>query len=421
MYNTEDINNILKEYSVSEVVNFIKSTLEQKFFFIKIKGEIINYKKHQSGHIYFSLKDSYSLINVVFFKNYIYSTNLDLKDGLDVIVTGKISIYKDRSTYQILAEKVDIYGDGYLLKIIQERKEKLSKEGYFDISFKKQITKYPNKIGLITAKDGAALQDILSRLRERTFVKIYLYSALMQGKNSTEEIITGIKYFNNLQKKLQPQVIVITRGGGSLEDLLNFSDEKLVKEVFYSQIPIISAIGHEIDWPLIDYASDLRLPTPTSVAEYLTIKKEDAKNIVFDLIQKLFKIRIDYIHKKQLELNQIFYLFLLKKSHFITHNKYILYMYQTKIENFLRLTIKRIFEIQNYIRTINLNKILKNYILTLNNNFKLTNLKLKNVIKIYPYLIDKNKKKIFFKKDIQINKEYTLKFLDGNVKIKIIN
>ena len=192
---------LIKEYSVSQIVKNIQTILEKEFFYIKIKGEISGLKKHTSGHYYFSLKDEKSMINAVMFKQYTEYCNIDLVDGLEVIACGKLTIYKERSNYQILVETIAVSGEGTLLKLIQERKEKLAKEGLFDTERKKPIPKYPKSMGLITAETGAALQDILIRLENRTPIKIFLYSSLMQGKDAPNEIIHGIKYFNNLDEK----------------------------------------------------------------------------------------------------------------------------------------------------------------------------------------------------------------------------
>ena len=322
---------LIKEYSVSQIVKNIQTILEKEFFYIKIKGEISGLKKHTSGHYYFSLKDEKSMINAVMFRQYTEYCNIDLVDGLEVVACGKLTIYKERSNYQILVETIVVSGEGTLLKLIQERKEKLVKEGLFDTERKKPIPKYPKSMGLITAETGAALQDILSRLENRTPIKIYLYSSLMQGKDAPSEIIHGIKYFNNLDEK--PDVLVISRGGGSIEDLMAFNDENLVREVANSKIPTISAVGHEIDWTLIDYASDLRLPTPTSVAEYLTISKEQAFERLNYLIEKLIKNKFSKILEQQEKLDNIFANYLKKRFIKYKNNYFKVKFYKAKFYN----------------------------------------------------------------------------------------
>ncbi len=280
----------IPQYTVSELVNSIKTVLEGSFGYLKIMGEISSFKKATSGHSYFNLKDSDSMINIVFFKNQqmIWNNNTILEDGLEVLVYGRLSIYKDRSNYQIIADKVEINGEGALIKIIEERKKKLETEGLFDKSLKKEIPKIINRVGIITAPNGAAIKDIEVRLKDRLPInEIILFPSLVQGQGADKSIINGIKCFNSREI---PDVIVITRGGGSMEDLMCFNSENLAREIFKSKIPIISAVGHEIDWTITDYVADLRLPTPTAVAEFLSPLKsvaEDRLNFIFKKIVKI--------------------------------------------------------------------------------------------------------------------------------------
>lgn len=411
---------IIKEYTVSEIVKDLKNTIEGKYFYIKLKGEITGFKKHPSGHLYFSLKDDSAMINVVMFKSYAEFCNIDLQDGLEVILSGKLTIYKERSNYQLLAETAQISGVGALLKIIEERKKKFEKEGLFNIERKKPIPKLPKNIGLITAESGAAIHDILSRLKNRTPISIFLYSVLMQGKNSSKEIIEAINYFNNLPNNKQPQVLVITRGGGSVEDLMSFNDEDLVRAVANSKIPIISAVGHEIDWTLIDYVSDLRLPTPTSVAEYLTISKEQAYINLNYLIVRLYKIILNNNIKKTELLNNIFFNFLFNKTNKFNNNLNDINYIEIKLNNFFKIIVQKYKNNKILLSKIDINKLIKNILIKLNIRMNLYNLKLYNFEKKYPILKDNSGKLIKYKKELIENKEYTLNFVDGKVKVKII-
>ena len=410
---------LIKEYSVSQIVKNIQTILEKEFFYIKIKGEISGLKKHTSGHYYFSLKDEKSMINAVMFKQYTEYCNIDLVDGLEVVACGKLTIYKERSNYQILVETIAVSGEGTLLKLIQERKEKLAKEGLFDTERKKPIPKYPKSMGLITAETGAALQDILSRLENRTPIKIYLYSSLMQGKDAPNEIIQGIKYFNNLDER--PDVLVISRGGGSIEDLMAFNDEDLVREVANSKIPTISAVGHEIDWTLIDYASDLRLPTPTSVAEYLTISKEQAFERLNYLVEKLIKNKFSKILEQQEKLDNIFTNYLKKRFIKYKNNYFKVKFYKAKFYNIFQLLASTYLNKESKLKNININKIIKEKLAKLDNKIKIINLKLENYINKYPILKDNEDNVIKLKAQIDSEKEYILKFIDGEVKVKIID
>lgn len=407
---------LIKEYSVSQIVKNIQTILEKEFFYIKIKGEISGLKKHTSGHYYFLLKDEKSIINAVMFRQYTEYCNIDLVDGLEVVACGKLTIYKERSNYQILVETIAVSGEGTLLKLIQERKEKLAKEGLFDTKRKKPIPKYPKSIGLITAETGAALQDILIRLENRTPIKIFLYSSLMQGKDAPNEIIQGIKYFNNLDEK--PDVLVISRGGGSTEDLMAFNDENLVRDVANSKIPTISAVGHEIDWTLIDYASDLRLPTPTSVAEYLTISKEQALERLNYLVEKLIKNKFSKILEQQEKLDNIFTNYLKKRFIKYKNNYFKVKFYKAKFYNIFQLLASTYLNKESKLKNININKIIKEKLAKLDNKIKIINLKLEKYINKYPILKDIDNNTIKLKAQIDFEKEYILKFIDGKVKVK---
>ena len=324
---------LIPQYTVSELVNSIKTVLEGAFYYIKLTGEISSFKLSTSGHIYFNLKDENALINVVMFKNS-QDKNILLEDGLNVLIYGRLTIYKDRSNYQIIAEKVEINEKGSLIKIIEERKKKLEAEGLFDSKYKKQITTPPKSVGIITAKNGAAIKDIEVRLKDRLLIdNIILYPSLVQGQEADKSIIKGIKYFNEIEKV---DVIVITRGGGSAEDLMCFNSELLAREVFNSEIPIISAVGHEIDWTIIDYVADLRLSTPTAVAEYLTPLKSVLNERLDFIFKKIITVvsRIYNIFEKNIDVlwRQIIYTV---KQNFLD-KKYRYKLVSLKLESFNR-------------------------------------------------------------------------------------
>lgn len=409
---------LIKEYTVSEIVRGIKTTLEKEYFYIKIRGEISNCKKHPSGHSYFSLKDDDSMINAVMFKQFGDYCGFELDNGLEVIASGRLSIYKERSNYQIIVETIQVSGEGVLLKLIQERKDKLAKEGLFDISRKKTIPKFPKSVGLITAESGAALQDILSRLKNRTPISLMLYSVLMQGKDAPNEIINAIKYFNTQQKK--PNVIVITRGGGSLEDLMAFNNEELVRCVVNSTIPIISAIGHEVDWTLVDYASDLRLPTPTSVAEYLTISKEQAFLNLQNLTKRLVIALLNNNVKKLNNLDKIFKLIITKKVNRFSKHNILLNTINIKLKNIFRIVVEKHKRKKLILNNININKIIQLKLIKLSSRLGIAELRLKNYFNKYPILKDSSNNIIKLKSNTKVEEDYILEFPDGIVKIKII-
>ena len=262
-------NPIEKVFSVSEFSNILKSVLENTFGHIKIKGEIQGLKKHSSGTYYFDLKESIGgkdyILNCVLWKW--TKINVKLEEGLEIIITGKITAYTGRSSYQITVEDVEIAGIGVLLKIIEERKQKLAKEGLFDPSHKKTIPLLPHVIGVVTSPTGAVIQDIIHRITDRFPSRIIVYPTAVQGEGADEQITTAINNFNKITGENRPDLIIVARGGGSVQDLMPFNEENVVRAVYNSQIPIISAVGHETDTTLIDYVSDLRAPTPTGAAE----------------------------------------------------------------------------------------------------------------------------------------------------------
>lgn len=277
----------IPEFSVSEFSRSIKRVVEDAFGYVRIKGEITSFKKASSGHLYFSLKDENSTLSAVCFKNAASLINFEIGDGLQVIASGKITTFEGRSNYQIIVEKLEIAGIGAILEMIEKRKKKLMEEGLFDAVHKKPIPFFPKIIGVITSETGAVIEDIKHRIEGRCGTHIKLYPSTVQGEKAASEIIKAIKFFNKLKQDEKPEVLIIARGGGSFEDLLPFNDEALVREVFASDIPIISAIGHETDTSLIDFASDLRAPTPTAAAEFATPVLNDLKNQLNFLSEKL--------------------------------------------------------------------------------------------------------------------------------------
>ncbi len=264
-------------FSVTDFSLLLKGLVEGAFAKIKIQGEVSGFKKAASGHIYFSLKDDDSVIDAVSWRG----QNTDfaglLKDGQEVICTGKVTTYPARSHYQIIVESVELAGEGELLKLLEERKKKLAAEGLFAEARKQSIPFLPDVIGVVTSPTGAVIRDIIHRLRDRFPRHVLLWGVPVQGEEAAAKVTEAIKGFNlippeGLRAKdgtliPRPDVIIVARGGGSIEDLWTFNEENVVRAVAESQIPLISAVGHETDTTLIDYASDLRAPTPTGAAE----------------------------------------------------------------------------------------------------------------------------------------------------------
>lgn len=254
-----------KTYSVYEITVQIKKLLESDFGKVSLEGEISNFRPSAAGHLYFTLKDEKASIQAVMFKGKAMYLGFIPKDGMTVKVQGAISVYEQRGTYQIIIDEMSLAGEGNILKMLEERKQKLAAEGLFDSKRKKALPPFPNCIAVITSSTGAAVRDIINVVKRRNEkISITVLPAIVQGDEAAPTLVKQLKIAD--EKKLG-DVIIIGRGGGSLEDLLPFSDEALVRAVAACKTPIISAVGHEIDWALSDFAADVRAPTPSAAAE----------------------------------------------------------------------------------------------------------------------------------------------------------
>ncbi len=256
-----------KTYSVSEVNKYVKMLFESDNLLnsISVRGEITNFKAHYTGHYYFTLKDESSTIKCVMFKGYAQYIKFKPADGMKVVINGQISCFERDGVYQIYCKSMSPEGLGDLYLAYEQLKEKLSKEGLFDDVYKKHIPFLPERVGVITSRTGAVIRDIINvSTRRYPNVNILVYPAAVQGVNVATTVIDGIRTFNRLNNV---DVIIIARGGGSFEDLFGFNDENLAREIFASQIPIVSAVGHETDFNICDFVSDLRAPTPSAAAE----------------------------------------------------------------------------------------------------------------------------------------------------------
>ena len=255
-------------FSVSDASALLKNVVETAFPRIRIRGELSQITRASSGHMYMTIKDSGAAISVIIWRG--TPVAFKLEDGMEVIVTGRFTTYPARSNYQIIVSEIEMVGVGAILKMLEERKRKLAAEGLFDAARKKPLPHLPQRIGVVTSPTGAAFQDIQNRLRERFPVTVVLYPATVQGVTAAAEVAAGIEYFNRAKNV---DVIIVARGGGALEDLLPFSEEIVVRAAAASEIPLISGVGHEPDWMLIDYAADVRAPTPTGAAEMVVPTK----------------------------------------------------------------------------------------------------------------------------------------------------
>lgn len=294
----------IPEFSVSEFSRAIKRVVEDSFGYLRIKGEITGFKRASSGHLYFTLKDENATLSAVCFRNSASLINFEIGDGLQVCASGRITTFEGRSNYQIIVEKVEIAGVGAVLEMIERRRQKLLAEGLFDEIHKKPLPFFPKIIGVITSQTGAVIEDIKHRIEARCPCNLMLYPTLVQGEKAAAQIISGIKFFNRM-KKNRPEILIVARGGGSFEDLLCFSDENLVREVFASKIPLISAVGHETDTTLIDYVADLRAPTPTAAAELATPVLVELKNQLNFLSERLDFLPCNFFAEKFLYLKNL--------------------------------------------------------------------------------------------------------------------
>ena len=281
----------IPEYSVTELSTALKSTIEEQFGYVRIKGELSGINNHSSGHIYLTLKDENAVINGIIWRSSVAKIKIRPEEGLEVICSGKISTgynpgrFAGRSNYQITIDSMKPAGVGALMAVLEERKKKLNEEGLFDERHKKSIPLYPKVIGVITSPTGAVLQDIKHRISERFPCNVLLWPVPVQGNDAADLIVSAIEGFNNLDSNSNiptPDIIILARGGGSIEDLWCFNEESIVRAVSNSRIPLISAVGHETDTTLVDFASDRRAPTPTAAAEIATPSKEALLSELFE-------------------------------------------------------------------------------------------------------------------------------------------
>lgn len=275
----------LPALSVSDITSMIKELLEGSFPTVIVEGEISNYRPSSTGHLYFTLKDENSAISAVMFKGKSRYLPFEPRDGMLVRATGSVSVYAARGSYQIIVDSMSQAGTGDLLRILEDRKRRLAGEGLFDSERKRPLPAFPERIAVITSPTGAAVRDILQIMRRRnSCIGITVLPAPVQGADAAPALVRQLETANRFA---MADVIIIGRGGGSLEDLMPFSDEALVRAIAASRIPVVSAVGHEIDWALSDFAADVRAPTPSAAAELVTPLKTDLYRQIADLADSL--------------------------------------------------------------------------------------------------------------------------------------
>jgi exodeoxyribonuclease VII large subunit len=293
------------ELSVSDLAGALKRTIEDAYGFVRVRGELGRVVFAKSGHLYFDLKDDKACLNTVMWKASAGRLPFKPEEGLEVVAEGRLSTYPGRSNYQLIAERLRPAGVGALMQLLEERKKKLAAEGLFDAARKRPIPFLPAVIGVVTSPTGAVIRDILHRVRERFPVRVLIWPSLVQGEKAADQVAAGIAGFNALQAGgpiPRPDVIIVARGGGSIEDLWPFNDEKVVRAAAESAIPLISAVGHETDTTLIDFAADRRAPTPTGAAEMAVPVRAELMAGVETLGARLGRALARGLERRRLEL-----------------------------------------------------------------------------------------------------------------------
>ena len=297
----------LPEFTVSEISFEIKRFVETNFAHVRIRGEIYGGKRADSGHWYLSLKDENAVLSAVIWKGVASRLTFKPEDGLEVIATGKITTFAGKSSYQLVIEQMEIAGAGALLKLLEERKKKFAEEGLFDPAHKLPIPYLPQVIGVVTSASGAVIRDIIHRIRDRFPTPVLLWPTPVQGEGAAEKIASAIAGLNSLPENgiPRPDVIIVARGGGSLEDLWPFNEEVVIRAVYASRIPIISAVGHETDTMLIDYVADKRAPTPTGAAEFAVPVKAELSIQLNNLDSRLSNGMVRYLSERRNQLEAL--------------------------------------------------------------------------------------------------------------------
>lgn len=393
-----------KIITVSQVNAYIKKMFDMDYIVknIWIQGEVSNCKVHSSGHIYFTLKDENSSISCVLFKTYRKSLSKVLKDGMNIIANGSVSIYEKSGQYQLYVREYMEDGIGLLYEKFEALKEKLGGKGWFLDEYKKQIPFYPKKVGIITSETGAVIQDILNIAKRRNpYIQLVLYPSLVQGDEAKYNIVEGIKHLDSYE---DIDVIILGRGGGSLEDLWPFNEEIVARAIYEAKTPIISAVGHETDYTISDFVADLRAPTPSAAAELAIPSIEDIQASLIDLYKNLNQVMDRKIEDKKnnIDLN------IAKLERFNPRHN-------------IEQMIQYMNEMQDRLENIILNNIKdkKNQILLLSERIK----RISPIEKIkdgYAYLIDNNGYQIKTIDILKLDDTVTIQLFDGQIKTKVI-
>ena len=392
----------IPEFSVSEITNLTKKILEENFTLIRVRGEISKVKEFNK-HLYFSIKDQNYVLNSVCWSRNVDFLNIKPEEGMEVCAQGKLTTYAKGSisNYQLQVEQIDIQGEGALLRIFELRKKKLMEEGLFDTKFKKKLPFLPTKIGIITSSTGAVIMDIIDRVKKRFPMHLELYPVLVQGLKSANEIVLGLNYFNQYTKV---DLVIIARGGGGVEDFMPFNDENLVRAVFKSKIPVVSAIGHETDFTLLDFVADVRAATPTAAAEIAVPDINNLRKEIKEIFKNL-KFTIEIIFKDANE-----------KMRDLTK-----FLNIASLKNFIKNSNNSVLTV-----TKNLNFFLKNQLKQkkleiVNFNIRLENLSVKKVLKRgFAIIKDVKSGSVLKYKTLKTNQLIDVEFYNGSIVAKTI-
>ena len=322
-------------FTVSELTRLIRTVLEDTFPEVWVEGEISNFNQHTSGHMYFSLKDNSAVLNCVLFRSANQNLKFKIENGMEAICFGRISVYDKRGQYQLYVDKLEPKGIGALQIAFEQLKKKLQKEGLFDELHKRPIPYLPTRIGIVTSPTGAAIRDILNVVKRRfQNVEVILNPVRVQGEGAEGEIARAIEEFNEFNritdKKKKIDVLIVGRGGGSLEDLWAFNEEIVARAIFASEIPIISAVGHEIDWTISDFVADKRAPTPSAAAVLVIPKKEDLVARLDELTDRLDSLIFEKITFLEDELKT------LSESYILKQPINLIVQYQQRVDDLTR-------------------------------------------------------------------------------------
>lgn len=432
-----------REFSVSELSHKIKEILEQNLGYIKVKGEISGLKIASSGHAYFNLKDNLSILACTCWRPVFSKIPFPLSDGMEVIASGKITSYGGQSRYQLSVDRLEPAGIGAMMQILKERKAKLEKEGLFDQSHKKLLPFMPTRIGIVTSITGAVIQDIIHRITNRSPTHIIVWPVTVQGETAAREVVSAINGFNEMDKEQRPDVIIVARGGGSIEDLWSFNEEIVVRSVYNSNIPIISAVGHETDYTLIDLVADVRAPTPTAAAEFAVPVAADLKytlglyyskllnringlvdykNQTITNFNTILKYQLSYINSVEQRLDELNFKLLESLPNHIKTKTIILsqFFLERLIPNKI-LSYKKL-ELSHHTLDLHrsINKILENIHHRLSlNSVSLASLNYENILKRgFAIISNDDGNALASCKDVKADDKFSIRFFDGTIAAK---